>query len=404
MEIHNPHNPETGIVEDFDRAAKLWEYAFVSRILDPRPTPPQNNGLNEATEGEMEDVVENKERQLCANPVLMSEPAWNPTKNREKTMELVFEDWGLNAFYLAREGVLAGFGHGKAQALVIDVGASNVSVTPVYDGIVMKKGVFHSPLAGNFVSDQIRMMLQNMNIDASPHYMYNFPKIRVDANEPPQTPLRVFDVQPTDSFRRLQQEAWVLKEFKEIVAQVYPGPGPLNETVVNSQPGRPFEFPSGYNQVFGAERFRPAEALFDASAALTVSSSPALPSSRHSLTQSRQDDTHPAPKPEQTIPALVKASLNAVDVESRPNLLNNIVVVGGTSLLHGFTDRLQSELMTAFPSPRIRIQASGQTADRLYAPWVGGSILSSVGTFHQMWVSKKEYEEHGASIVEKRCK
>jgi len=31
-------------------------------------------------------------------------------------------------------------------------------------------------------------------------------------------------------------------------------------------------------------------------------------------------------------------------------------------------------------------------------------VLGSLGSFHQMWVSKAEYEEIGSLIVEKRCK
>jgi actin-related protein len=33
-------------------------------------------------------------------------------------------------------------------------------------------------------------------------------------------------------------------------------------------------------------------------------------------------------------------------------------------------------------------------------PWAaGGSILASLGSFQQMWMSKAEYEEHGASLI-----
>ena len=41
--------------------------------------------------------------------------------------------------------------------------------------------------------------------------------------------------------------------------------------------------------------------------------------------------------------------------------------------------------------------------EQRYAAWIGGSILSSLGTFHQLWISKHEYAEHGAAIVSKRC-
>ena len=42
--------------------------------------------------------------------------------------------------------------------------------------------------------------------------------------------------------------------------------------------------------------------------------------------------------------------------------------------------------------------------ERKFAGWLGASILASLGTFHQLWISPREYEEHGARIVERGCK
>jgi actin-related protein 4 len=106
----------------------------------------------------------------------------------------------------------------------------------------------------------------------------------------------------------------------------------------------------------------------------------------------------------QTIPEMIRAALNAVDVDLRGNLLNNIVVTGGTSLLNGFNDRLNNELMVMYPGMKVKIHAAGATTERRYGAWMGGSILTSLGTFHQMWISRKEYEEMGPGVVEKRCK
>lgn len=80
------------------------------------------------------------------------------------------------------------------------------------------------------------------------------------------------------------------------------------------------------------------------------------------------------------------------------------MVSGGASLIPGVTHRLDAELRAQFPSLRVRLQAPGNVAERKFAGWIGGSILASLGTFHQMWVSKREYDEHGPGIVEKRCK
>ncbi|MFQ6647482.1 hypothetical protein Gotur_021154 [Gossypium turneri] len=41
--------------------------------------------------------------------------------------------------------------------------------------------------------------------------------------------------------------------------------------------------------------------------------------------------------------------------------------------------------------------------ERKYSVWIGGSILASLSTFQQMWISKGEYDESGPSIVHRKC-
>jgi actin-related protein 4 len=389
-----------GTTEDWDTATQLWEYAITSRLTSFKQADPRTNGLNDDlkdekdVDAEMEGVQEG-EKPLEEHPLLMTETAWNSTKNREKSIEIAMESWGCPAFWLARNSVLAAFGAGKATALVIDMGASTASVMCVHDGLILKKSVQKSPLAGNWLSSQIRSLFSaaDPKVDLVPHYMIAS-KTPVDAGAPAQAVYRKFDNPPTPSFRALEEER-VLTEFKESVVQVWAGPGRLNSPTqagstnldfVRSQPGRVFEFPDGANRMWGVERFTASEGLFDASAALPI------PSEETPVQKS------------QTIPEMIKASISAVDVDLRAALLQNIVVTGGSSLLNGFNDRLNNELITMYPGARIKIHAAGLTAERRFGSWIGGSILGSLGTFHQMWISRKEYEEFGVSIIEKRCK
>ena len=113
---------------------------------------------------------------------------------------------------------------------------------------------------------------------------------------------------------------------------------------------------------------------------------------------------YPAPEQPQTILGLVKQCLNQADVDLRPMLLSNTVLTGSGSLMKHLPDRLQGELTRMYPSSKVRVNAAGMAVERKFGSWIGGSIVASLGTFHQMWISKKEYEEHGPSIVEKRCK
>ena len=206
-----------------------------------------------------------------------------------------------------------------------------------------------------------------------PHYTVKT-KQPVDAGQPSNATYVKFPNPPSDSFR-LNEEERVFTSFKESMVQVWQGPGKLEQAdaaghtpnidSTRSLPPRPFEMPDGWNQVFGIERFKVAEGLFDHKAALTSTE-------------------HPAPDGKHTLVNLVNASLNAVDMEIRPSLLGNIVLTGGGSQLEKVADRLHSELSAMFPNPRVRINASNVSTDRKYGAWLGGSILASLGTFHQV--------------------
>jgi len=131
LEIRNPMSNE-GIVEDWDTATQLWEYAITSRLTSFKQADPRTNGLNidnKDVEMEMENTEDN-EKPMEEHPLLMTEAAWNTPKNREKSIEIAMENWGCPAFWLARNSVLAAFAAGKATALVIDVGASTATVQP----------------------------------------------------------------------------------------------------------------------------------------------------------------------------------------------------------------------------------------------------------------------------------
>ncbi|RDW82665.1 putative actin [Coleophoma cylindrospora] len=395
MEIRNPMGKD-GVVEDWDVATKLFEYSITSRLTRFPQSDPRSNGLNDdPKDADVEmDAVEEQEKTLEEHPLLMTETAWSTTKSREKSIEIAMENWGCPAFWLARNSVLAAFASGKATALVVDVGASNVSVISIHDGLILKKSIQKSPLAGNWLSSQLRSLFGSVEpkVDLVPHFMVRS-KTPVDAGAPAQAIYREFKIPPTASFRALEEDR-VLTEFKESVIQVWPGPGRLssgtgpgstNEDVARSQPGRVFEMPDGANQMWGLERFKVAEGMWDEKAALPVAGE--IP-----------------PTKAQTIPEMIKASLGGVDMDLRPTLLQNVVVTGGTSLISGFNDRLNAELTALYPGARIKIQAAGLTSERRFGSWIGGSILGSLGTFHQMWISKKEYDEFGANVVEKRCK
>ena len=216
----------------------------------------------------------------------------------------------------------------------------------------------------------------------------------VEPGQPAQAKMKDFGYAVPESFRRYQEEKTIL-EFKELSLQTWNQPTPFRgqgEAIAREQYQYPFEFPDGYNQTFSWERFKIVETLFDQQC--------------HTPAPNGSSDAqfYPAPEQNQTLPGLVKMCINQCDVDLRPMLLASVVVTGGGSLIKGLPERIQGDLMRMFPSTKVRVNAAGMSVERRFGSWLGGSIVASLGTFHQMWISKKEYEEHGAAIVEKRCK
>lgn len=344
------HSPMAGgLIDDFEGALHTWKYGF-------------------------EDVLRVDVRE---HPLLVTEAGWNDSKRRERTMQTMFEDLEVPATYLARNGVCAAFAAGKATALVVDVGAGACSITPVVDGLVLKKGIYHSGIAGDAISHATKALLQQMGIAINPSYRVS-KKVQVDPGATAQATLRkVAGITP--SFHAYQEEKVIL-EWKESCCAILERP--YDENLANTRQSKTFEFPDGYNQAFGSERFKVGETLFKPKAFGVGDAS----SSSLSLSQ------------------LLHSSISSVDPDIRAHLLNNVVLTGGSSLIPGLGDRLTNEIQTIAPGSKVRIYAPGNTVERKCGGWLGGSILSSLGTFHQMWVSRAEYNEVGANIVEKRCR
>ena len=403
--IRNPIGKD-GIVEDWDAAEALWKYTFAHKLTGVRPNRALQEWLNDPSQvpnlqKAMADA-ENTERCLEEHPLFLTEPSWNTARAREKSAEIALESWATPAFYMGRSGVMAAFGAGKPSALVIDFGASHLSVTPVHDGMILKKGVMKSNLGGNYMSSQVKAVLatnEPQPINITPHYLIKS-KTPVDAGQPANVVLRNFPSgfnPPQESFRKYQEEKVVL-EFKELELQAWTLPNIAfrggGDAVAKDQAQymHPFEFPDGYNQPFSWERYKIVESLFD-----NQSYTPPSAGSEDAV-------LFPQPDPASTLPGLVRQSLSQVDVDIRAHLLSHVVITGSGSLIRGLPDRIQSEIQKLYPSTRVRINAAGMPVERKYGSWIGGSIMASLGTFHQMWISKKEYDENGAGIVEKRCK
>jgi len=345
VEIESPLNKH-GIIQNWEAYENLMEHTFNSCL----------------------------QTDISRHPVLFSEPAWNERPKREKQCELMFETFNVPAFFICKTPVLSCYSTGRSTAMVLDSGHMCTSAVAVHEGYVLQKSIARSPLAGNFVMDQCREMIEKSGVEINPHYMV---KKKGEGKNPWEKKSDLAEV--CKSWHNYQVKN-VLRDFVQQVPYV-------NDKELNDQElsmglhKRPYYFPCGAAAEYGAERMQVVEQLFNTSLV------------RGAGANSMNGTSH-----------LVKSSVNLCDVDLRPSLYSSVLVTGGNSLLQGFLERLQYELQRNVPpSIRLKLHAHQLSMERKCSAWIGGSILASLGTFQQLWASKMEYEEHGSSIVDKKC-
>uniref|UniRef100_A0A8C9BES4 Actin beta like 2 n=1 Tax=Phocoena sinus TaxID=42100 RepID=A0A8C9BES4_PHOSS len=84
-------------------------------------------------------------------------------------------------------------------------------------------------------------------------------------------------------------------------------------------------------------------------------------------------------------------SVMKCDVDIHKDLYANAVRSGGSTMYPGTVDWMQKEIVALAPSTWK------------YSVWIGGSILASLSTFQQMWISKQEYDKAGPPIIHRKC-
>jgi len=347
MEISNP--VKDGMIEDWDTFEKLLDYIYAKDIKSDS----------------------------SLHPVLMSEASWNVRPKREKLTELMFEKYNIPAFFLCKNAVLTAFANGRSTGLVIDSGASQTSAIPVHDGYVLQQAIVKSPLAGDFITAQCRQMFEEKNIEIVPPYVIASKEASKEGGPAVFTKKSNLPSVTKSFHRHMVNET--IQDFQASVLQV--SDGPYDESVLGNIPGVVYEFPNGYNDMFGVERFRICEGLFDPSNVKGIEGSTAI-----GVTQ------------------VVTTSVGMTDIDIRAGLFGSVIVTGGNTLLQGFIERLNRELLSKTPpSMRLKLISNNTSMERRFNPWIGGSILASLGSFQQMWISKLEYEEQGKGCVERKC-
>jgi len=302
---------------------------------------------------------------LLVNPkdrrVVVVESVMSKTSFRETLAKVMFNYFEVSSLLLVPAHLMSLFTLGLSTALVLDVGYEEALAIPICEGVVMVNSSHSVPFAGKAIHKNLEDLLMKSG------------KVKKDTSD--EKPIAdVIDFLEEQILEDIKvRSCFVTKlERAEKIHQAKINNQPEKEPV----PPHGLEYPMGGDHIIiipGYIREQAAEIMFE-------------------------QDSEQISMATIILDTILKCSLDA-----RKQMAENIVIMGGTSMLPGFKHRLMTELHSLVKSEgKYKEQLAIRTfkfhqppAKENYVAWLGAAIFGATDAITTRAVSKEQYQQQG---------
>ena len=346
---------------------------------------------------------------VADSALLVTEPTQQSLSTSKGILDFVFETLSVKEYFFVKKASAISFAFARSTALIIETGPCSITFSPIFESYNLTNQTKSFPIGGDLIDWYVGTKYDLYNNKECRHNEF-FPFVQDDV-------CTYSDYAKAIHPKTLHlARNYLINQISKNLVDFNSGGGydanEVDDEIAFQLPdGKLIHFSHAINQDIYDFFFQPDD---QNNLMKAIKDSPTVNNASltawHGIT-----------------PTLFSVLFNS-DPEIINTLSHNILISGGLTIIPNFADRLSAKLKSTstinIPKNEISSQWNSESqnlpfttkhisslklkvstlsnTNKPFSSWIGASILGSLSSFSNYWVTKEEYNEFGTNVLERK--